>query len=57
MTTSEKKRKGGVESIRCYELDLLRVIDFLVLVLFHSSEIFNKGWFHIKNDETSRIFD
>ncbi|CAB1064705.1 hypothetical protein D1BOALGB6SA_9501 [Olavius sp. associated proteobacterium Delta 1] len=57
MTTSGHKRKEGTESIRCYELDWLRVIAVLVLVFFHSSEIFTKGWFHIKNDETSRIFD
>ena len=57
MTTSGKKRKDGTESKRSYELDWLKVIAVLVLVFFHSSEIFTKGWFHIKNDETSRIFD
>jgi hypothetical protein len=57
MTTLRNKRRDGTESIRCYELDWLRVIAVLVLVFFHSSEIFNKGWFHIKNDETSLIFD
>lgn len=57
MTTSVKKREDGAESIRCYDLDWLRVIAVLVLVFFHSSEIFTIGWFHIKNDETSRIFD
>ena len=57
MTLPEKKRKDVIESIRCYELDWLRVIAVLVFVIFHSSEIFNKGWFHIKNDETSFIFD
>jgi len=57
MTTSGKNRKDGKESARCYELDWLRVIAVLVLVFFHSSEIFTAGWFHIKNDETSRIFN
>ena len=57
MTASRYKRQYGKESIRCYELDWLKVIAVLVLVFFHSSEIFSKGWFHIKSDETSRIFD
>jgi len=42
--------------MRSYELDWLRVLAVLVLVFFHSSEIFSIGWFHLKNHETSRIF-
>ena len=57
MIAPGKKRRDGTEPIRCYELDWLRVIAVLVLVFFHSSEIFSKGWFHIKNDETSLFFN
>ena len=47
----------GAGAMRSYELDWLRVLAVLVLVFFHSSEIFSSGWFHLKNDETSRIFN
>ena len=53
---SQKNSEGTTKSIRCYELDWLRVMAVLVLVFFHSSEIFSIGWFHIKNAETSRFF-
>ena len=57
MRTSVENREDGAESKRCYELDWLRVTAVIVLVFFHYSEIFTKGWFHIKNDETSLVFD
>lgn len=42
---------------RCYELDWLRVFAVVVLVFFHSSEIFSFGWFHLKNSESSHFFN
>ncbi|MBU2646017.1 acyltransferase family protein [bacterium] len=42
---------------RYYELDWLRVFAVLVLVFFHSSEIFSFGWFHLKNSESSGFFN
>ena len=41
---------------RSFELDWLRVAAVLVLVFFHTSEIFSKGWFHIKSPETHYFF-
>jgi peptidoglycan/LPS O-acetylase OafA/YrhL len=49
-----QKRAGP---IRSYELDWLRIVAVLVLVFFHTSEIFNNGWFHIKNAETSKNYE
>ncbi|CAB1082454.1 hypothetical protein D1AOALGA4SA_10072 [Olavius algarvensis Delta 1 endosymbiont] len=43
MTTSGKSRQHDKESARCYELDWLRVFAVVVLVLFHTSEIFTTG--------------
>jgi len=51
-----QKQKKADQS-RKYELDWLRVTAVLVLVFFHSSEIFSGGWFHIKNTETSYFFN
>jgi glucans biosynthesis protein C len=45
------------EPARSYELDWLRVAAVLVLVFFHTSEIFSRGWFHIKNAETGYFFN
>lgn len=45
------------EPVRSFELDWLRVAAVLVLVFFHTSEIFSRGWFHIKSAETSYFFN
>ncbi len=42
---------------RRYDLDWLRVIAFTILILFHTGMMFNtRGW-HIKNKETSEVFN
>ena len=51
-----KEGKNETLNIRHYELDWLRIVAVLVLVFFHTSEIFSVGWFHIKNGETNQFF-
>ena len=53
MTEAQKKSVA----LRSFELDWLRTAAVLVLVFFHTSEIFSDGWFHIKNAETSYFFN
>lgn len=43
--------------MRKYEIDYLRVLAFLILILYHSGMVFVPWDYHIKNNETSTWFD
>ena len=43
-------------NIRRYDLDWLRIIAILLVLLFHVGMFFVQGEWHIKNNETSRVF-
>ena len=56
-TLDAMRGQKRADPIRSYELDWLRILAVLVLLFFHTSEIFSNGWFHIKNAETSYFFN
>jgi len=45
------------DATRRYDLDWLRVIAFLLLILFHTGMFFVPWSFHFKNRETSELFE
>ncbi len=53
MPDAELKKKLERHS----ELDWLRVFAVLLLIFFHTAQIFKSGWFHLKNDTSSHIFN
>ncbi len=46
-----------MKSERRYDLDWLRVLAFSLLILFHTGMMFNTWGWHIKNNQTSEIFE
>lgn len=44
-------------SLRRYDLDWLRLIAISILLFYHTGMIFCSWGFHIKNSETSKVFD
>lgn len=44
-------------SVRRYDLDWLRLIAIAILLFYHTGMIFCSWGFHIKNNETSQVFD
>lgn len=45
------------KKIRHYDLDWLRVIAIIILLFFHTGMLFVSWDFHLKNSETSKIFE
>lgn len=45
------------KTARRYDLDWLRVLAFALLILFHTAMMFNTWGWHIKNNETSVLFE